>query len=168
MPSHYPCCNLHHRHCPHHQSAPPPLLLPLPSFPGPDPEGSPLAAPPPVPNRDSTDLTSHTRWKAKTYGATKAAKSTLSPPPPPQYSSERLHNCRRRVGGQRQMAVLNGAHARGTTTRLLPRRAAARTGASSTWRPGGGGPQSSPTASLFGSPIRSVSTTQGAHTAQSA
>jgi hypothetical protein len=89
MPCQYPCCRLHHHHCPQHQSAPPPMLLSLPSFPGPNPEGPPRPRPL-APNRKSTNPTSCTpiaRWKAKTYGTAKAAKLALPPPPPPQFSS---------------------------------------------------------------------------------
>ena len=89
MPHHYPRRRLHHCHCPHRQSVPPPLSLPSLSFPGPNPEGPPRP-PHPAPNRDSTNPTSRTpiaRWKAKTYSTAKAAKSALPPPPPPQYSS---------------------------------------------------------------------------------
>ena len=46
MPRHYPRRCLHHRHCPHRQSGPPPLLLPFPLFLGPDPKGPPLRPPP--------------------------------------------------------------------------------------------------------------------------
>jgi hypothetical protein len=89
MPCHYLRCHLHHRHCPQHQSALPPLLLSSPLFPlAPTPRDPPWP-PPLAPNHDSTDPTSRTpiaRWKAKTYGAAKAAKFALPPTLPPQYS----------------------------------------------------------------------------------